>query len=309
MISLARISGALLLSLVVGLAHGAEKPLPAGSQTDFSNARWYQVDVLIFTHESKTEVNPESWPTYPLIEFPETYLALNLPGAESETKSDEIKLTDLLDEEDAGNQPSNKPQIAPGSKSTFPTNYPTPFEPLLEEERTLNDYAERINRDRRFRVLFHQAWNHPVLSKDTTIPLYLEGGDDFGNIKELAGFLKIHVSRFLHVEPNLFFTEVKTSDSPFSLLTGDENLTFQDEQESLEQLEPFGGLDLFTQDSGGAISAVDPLSNSGAKEYYVATSSAQMHMSRRMRSKELHYLDNPKFGMLIYFTPIKLDGE
>lgn len=28
-----------------------------------------------------------------------------------------------------------------------------------------------------------------------------------------------------------------------------------------------------------------------------------MQQSRRMRSKELHYIDHPKFGILIYFTP------
>lgn len=35
----------------------------------------------------------------------------------------------------------------------------------------------------------------------------------------------------------------------------------------------------------------------------VLTQVIPMQQSRRMRSKELHYIDHPKFGILIYFTP------
>lgn len=35
------------------------------------------------------------------------------------------------------------------------------------------------------------------------------------------------------------------------------------------------------------------------------TSSSKMQLHRRMRSMETHYLDNPRFGLVIHFTPIE----
>lgn len=32
----------------------------------------------------------------------------------------------------------------------------------------------------------------------------------------------------------------------------------------------------------------------------------QLKQTRKMRSKELHYLDNPKLGLLVYITPVKI---
>ncbi len=35
------------------------------------------------------------------------------------------------------------------------------------------------------------------------------------------------------------------------------------------------------------------------------TISTKMQLHRRMRSKETHYLDNPRFGLIVHFTPIE----
>lgn len=39
------------------------------------------------------------------------------------------------------------------------------------------------------------------------------------------------------------------------------------------------------------------------------TSSTKMQLHRRMRSMETHYLDNPRFGLIVHFTPIEAEAE
>jgi hypothetical protein len=33
-----------------------------------------------------------------------------------------------------------------------------------------------------------------------------------------------------------------------------------------------------------------------------------MKQRRRMRSTELHYIDNPELGLMIYIVPLEIDG-
>ncbi|MCP4982454.1 MAG: hypothetical protein GY935_18405, partial [Gammaproteobacteria bacterium] len=60
--------------------------------------------------------------------------------------------------------------------------------------------------------------------------------------------------------------------------------------------------------------SVDPVLNNSAKDILLATASADTRIlnnhrlkeHRRMRSKTLHYLDNPEFAMLILITPFEV---
>ena len=41
-------------------------------------------------------------------------------------------------------------------------------------------------------------------------------------------------------------------------------------------------------------------------QFFISVRDVQLSENRRMRSKEIHYLDNPEFGLLILITPIKI---
>ena len=61
---------------------------------------------------------------------------------------------------------------------------------------------------------------------------------------------------------------------------------------------------------------IDEASTNAAQSEYLAAHSADTRIlnnhrldeHRRMRSKNLHYLDNPEFGMLILITPYEAPG-
>ena len=49
-----------------------------------------------------------------------------------------------------------------------------------------------------------------------------------------------------------------------------------------------------------AITEENPVTNECVNQVYL------FKQNRKMRSRELHYLDNPVFGMLVYVTPFKV---
>ncbi len=278
----------------------------ASTLTLAAEPRWYQVNVLIFSQNTIKERNPETWPTFPYIDYKGNTIRLN---ADLEEQPDQPLLTEeelALLEASGIEVELNDVEIATesGTDEVRPSDshLPQAFVSLLPEEQYLTPYAEKLERDYRYDILFHETWNHPVLSEEQALPLEIAGGEDFGTIKELSGLVKIHISRYLHVETDLYLTEVVASDSPLSLMTGDASFDPAEEEQLLGDLESFGGLDLFTTDADSLISPV----SEGSKDYFVSVNAAHMKIDRRMRSRELHYFDNPKFGMLVYFIPIEI---
>ncbi|AJQ95299.1 CsiV family protein [Gynuella sunshinyii] len=233
--------------------------------------RWYEVSLLIFSNNIASEQNPETWPTYPLLDIPENAIQIVDPADDN---SDQKPSTD--------------------------NGLPAPFEALPENLQYLKSQANRLAASKNYTVLYHNSWFHPVLPEKEASPVEIIGGHQYGSINELHGLIKIHISRYLHVETNLYLTDVALSNSPFDLLTGTDSNSSLPAGSLQDQLEPFGGLALFSSPDN----KVSPV-NGQKNQYYVATSSAHMDMKRRMRSKELYYFDNPKFGMLIYFVPME----
>lgn len=64
--------------------------------------------------------------------------------------------------------------------------------------------ATALERNKDYRLLFHQAWRMRLVSEAKSIPLLIEGGDYFVGMPELQGKLKLSVARYLHLETDLF---------------------------------------------------------------------------------------------------------
>jgi hypothetical protein len=69
--------------------------------------------------------------------------------------------------------------------------------------------------------------------------------------------------------------------------------------DNFQLLNDFGGISLLNADS---------LTNNQitrhSNEFFISVSNAKLKESRRMRSQQVNYLDNPEFGLLILITPI-----
>jgi hypothetical protein len=175
------------------------------------------------------------------------------------------------------------------------------FEPLKAEELRLQESVDKIVKSSRYQLLTHIGWRQPGLDQQHAIPIWIKGGTVFGpgyssideilpaksvtaesnpdqiataeinpnGLYELEGLITVTLSRYLHTKADLVLR--KPAD-PYQLLQQSDELADTTAQE--------------VADIEGQL-----LLNYALNE------------KRRMRSKKLHYLDNPEFGLLVLITP------
>jgi len=249
--------------------------------------RWFQVEVMVFKNPVLETDNPEAWPTYAEIQHPDTFIRLE--------GISEI-ITDNSETEDPAVDEDNTP------KSTVEVEPPTSdkgleaFVALSEFERRLLEEREKIEGDRRYELLFHEAWNQPVPGRDTVIPIRIDGGERFGRQSELQGYINLYVERYLHLSTDLHLIEYQKSTDPFSVVDEQANTDSPN-----DTLDIFGGLSLLNADS-----LTNNQISRKSDQFFVSVKDAHLKENRRMRSKHIHYLDNPEFGMLVLITPIDI---
>lgn len=188
------------------------------------------------------------------------------------------------------------------------------YEVVPETELQLTDIAKKITKSSRYEILKHFAWRQPGLEKSLALPVWIKAGRRYGSefisiddkiellkanqsiddglnnlddinvaeetaqlpkartsgLYEVEGKITVALSRYLHVYTNLVLRKPRRSVN--------------------SQLETAGSDPLLYENLADA----RILDNHRLKEH------------RRMRSKTLHYLDNPEFSMLILITPYKI---
>ncbi|MEJ2042542.1 MAG: CsiV family protein [Reinekea sp.] len=249
--------------------------------TAHAEDRWFQVEVLVFKNPPLEIDNPELWPEYTHIEQPAEYLQLGIQempedGAEASAEVNDFDPTAEITVQNAESL--------------------NPFVRLSATEHRLSRERKTLESTANYSILFHEAWNEPVPGRDDVIPIHISGGEQFGRQSELQGFISLYVERYLHFSTDLTLVKYRKSRDPFSFAA-----EANSDMPALQTLNSFGGLSLINTDS--------LTSNQIAREsnnFYIATESAQLKESRRMRSRHIHYLDNPKFGVIILITPINI---
>ncbi len=132
---------------------------------------WYQIEVILFAQD-----------------FPD----LEAQGSSAETWPTEIDL--------AWQQP-----LLPLFESEFPL---TPaMRKLPINSRTMNGDAYAFRVTQGYRLLWHQAWQQPLVDEADAPWILVEGGSEFEGRHELEGSLRIHLSRFLHMTAKLWLTD------------------------------------------------------------------------------------------------------
>jgi len=241
--------------------------------------RWYQVEILVFENPDQEADSPEQWPTYPTL-------------AEQPFR---VEIPNTLRFDDADDEPRESHEITFGPERTIldgDLSELSPFRLLGESEYQLADEIESMSRRDGYRLLFHQAWVQPVPGRDDVELLRISGGKTYGQQHELQGYLELYVERYFHFTTDLQLIHYAQTDNPFRLIS--------DNQES-DATAPFPGLSL---NQGTPVYQSELTAQTNRERFFVATDGISLQQRRRMRSGELHYLDNPEFGMLILITPI-----
>ena len=195
------------------------------------------------------------------------------------------------------------------------------YELLPTDEFRLIDIVTRIIESPRYELLLHAAWRQPGLERGKALPVWIKGGRIYGN-------------EYTSIDNQIEFLESIPQLNPDQQ---NEEQTFAFDEQSLESLE----LQLLEQQAKqqhqglyeleGKITialsrylhtytdlvlrrprlTVDSKQRNVAQDRYLAAYSADTRIlnnhrlkeHRRMRSKNLHYLDNPEFALLILITP------
>ncbi len=152
--------------------------------------------------------------------------------------------------------------------------------PLLENKRSffetdsardfsLSEEVSKISRSRDFRVIGTKSWFQTVKNIDKAQHIFIDS--NFFKGTRIFGFLKLYKERFLHFNLNLYLSELDPSKEQIENLISGKNF-FGDNLQ----------IDLFEEKNQSLL--------------------FQVQHSKKFRSEELHYVDHPKFGMLIKLT-------
>ena len=143
------------------------------------------------------------------------------------------------------------------------------FETDSARDFSLSEEVSKIARSRDFRVIGTKSWFQTVKNKDKAQHIFIDS--NFFKGTRIFGFLKLYKERFLHFNLNLYLSELDPSKEQIENLISGKNFFGDDLQ-----------IDLFEEKNQSLL--------------------FQVQHSKKFRSGELHYVDHPKFGMLIKLT-------
>jgi len=261
----------------VGMTMGLLACLPAHA------AKLYQVELVVFANEPHSYARKETWPNE---------IELTLP-----------RPLQLLRDADG---------IAPGASADMNT-----FESLPRESLALKNEAAALSRAGH-RILLHKAWLQPIGGVGSARNVYLEGGNSVEPFHELAGTLRLSLQQFVHVDTNLWlarFVSSTTASAPAAspkptTAPGSTAATGEAPTTSwpLPPLPPRQSDSVIDGDSPTAMESDGDI-NALLKKEVTVERVVLMQQHRRLKQKELNYLDHPLFGALIVVTPYGATAE
>jgi hypothetical protein len=302
-----------LAALLLGLSISSTSPAFGADYSD-----WYQVEVVIFANKTPAKTD-EIWPVIPL-NYPEEmvsiapqappfsveqvrqlegYFALFNNGSNEpfDANSDQPQIIDsnefLFQSRSRLQVPVEIKVDTPGIddrltddrldieidyESLFQSDAPQAFTALPEERRILNSQARSIRRSSLYKTLVHQSWLQPIAPDKDSFPILIQAGAHFDDMYELDGTITISRSRFLHVNTDLWYTEFtplyQQGEAPGSTAA---NLLAPELRDKYPEVADW----------------------ESTKGQYLKVHSHPLRQSRRMRSSTLHFIDHPRFGILV----------
>lgn len=240
-----------------------------------AETQWYQVSLVIFKHRNSPLGN-ERWPT------PDT-LNLAFPKGilELEPAADEVSAVDAS---------ASAPAI--------------PFRNSKPADEEFQQALRSIKLSSNYEIMTEASWNQPALDKDQAIPVLVQAGNEYGGYYELEGSITLVVSRYLHMNANLWLSEYIQQVEMIAPWWESSNTV-------TERFGIDGQQDPAKEDSL-SYQEIDFSSQPSYAETvtrYESVRTVVLNESRRMRSGELHYLDNPMFGMLVKVVPYEQMSE
>ena len=242
----------------------------------FSEEQLYLVDLILIKYLPDFETNEKFLPpeldipdniTF-LTEFPYPKLEINSLPFNLEYKFQDLFMSVKIEED---SDLSVSEDETPSDIESIPTLEvdKSVFEIDSAREFSLSAEVSKIARSRDFRVISTKSWFQNIKDKDAAELIFIDS--DFFKGTRIFGFFQLYKERFLHFNTKLYLSELDP------LFTQDERLMV--------------GKNVFNEEK-----ELDIYEEKNQKVLY------EVVHSKKFRSGELHYVDHPKFGMLIMLT-------
>jgi hypothetical protein len=206
------------------------------------------------------------------------------------------------------------------------------FVPLEAKQGSLREVVDRLNRSSRYRIVLYRAWRQPGLPFETAVPVRIHGGTDYTGrfepprtaitppqgmiyaplaepvsskpqqLEEVDGTVTVSLQRYLHVNADLVFREPLTAPMPPPEPPEDAPAS---EDTPTPEEGPAETAQGWETSETGVLPPGQPALIPGQPylQPYV------LKQRRRMRSREIHYFDNPRFGLITLITPYEPEPE
>ena len=241
-----------------------------------SEEQLYLVDLILIKYLPDFETNEKFLPpkldipeniTF-LTEFPYPKLEINSLPFNLEYKYQDLFMSVKIEED---SDLSFSEDETPSDIESIPTLEvnKSVFEIDSAREFSLSAEVSKIARSRDFRVISTKSWFQNIKDKDAAELIFIDS--DFFKGTRIFGFFQLYKERFLHFNTKLYLSELDP------LFTQDERLMV--------------GKNVFNEEK-----ELDIYEEKNQKVLY------EVVHSKKFRSGELHYVDHPKFGMLIKLT-------
>ncbi|MBF0266016.1 MAG: hypothetical protein HQL46_12155 [Gammaproteobacteria bacterium] len=276
-----------------------QTPKSIDEERKMTDYKFYSVELILFRHNDKSDLLKEFW-------VPLTEDDMDLDTEEA-----------LPEEENNITAISLMPQFGiPGSTETPVSHfelgeydgelnkletYDNLVNQIADEQLELKNEAAHIRYARQYQMLAHFAWIQPGYDAETTLPIKLNLPLKYGDIK---GTIKVSLARYLHTEVDLTLVEEvcrQVKKEPESMDVKVQVLLQPELEKNTDKNAAFN------PDSEDK----DKDKNKLIDDYITKCQMEiiPFNQSRKMRSKKLHYIDHPAFGLLVLINPYKLEQE
>ena len=241
-----------------------------------SEEQLYLVDLILIKYLPEFETNEKFLPPVIdipenitlLAEFPYPELEINFLSFNLEYKFQDLFMSVKIQEESDLNISENE-TLANVEIIPILELKKSVFEIDSARDFSLSAEVSKIARSRDFRVISTKSWFQNIKNKDEAEIIFIDS--DFFKGSRIFGFFQLYKERFLHFNSNLYLSELDP------LFTQDEKLLV--------------GKNIFDEEKN-----FDLFEEKNQKVLF------EVNHSKKFRNGELHYIDHPKFGMLVKLT-------
>jgi|GEM_PF-550392 len=154
----------------------------------------------------------------------------------------------------------------------------------------LSNIRDALNRSSDYEVLEFTSWRDDFPPGYKTTPLVVDLTERFDGERAIRGYIDIERRRFLHVQANLY--DLRPLDN------GTETEADMAVRRAALEETLSSGLEAAGDEEG------IPLISAPLQQEPQWQTTTWLRELRRMRSQEIHYLDSPTIGLIVYFHPI-----